>query len=152
MNVPTRSKRWIYCIGWIRTMLFILFLQDRSLTEHNPDRIDYELSVVLELLYIYPGHSRSLLIGSYFWIGRLSSKFGIWEFPGKVKSGALHYCPQARTRSLIRLAFAFFWRNVRRFSKAYHLTFRDQVLLTAFFDTFPKGWWWKMSGGNRNLH
>ena len=38
MSVPTRSKRWIYCIGWIRTMLFILFQQNTH--EKNSKLID----------------------------------------------------------------------------------------------------------------
>lgn len=151
MKVPTRSKRWIYCIGWIRTMLFILFLQKAH--KWNPQQIECKTTYCRTSLYGPQGVLGYSLLGAfrhqYFSYSALF--FQIWYLEISRESPNLARCitaHQARTRSLP----SCFWRNVRRFSRAFYVKYRDQVLLTAFFEAFAKGWWWKMSGGNRNSH
>ena len=154
MNVPTTSKRWIYCIGWIRTMLFILFLQNTQ--EKNPRLIDSieRRHFWLSNFFIYRGHSGSLLIRSpsspvLLTLGTFLPNLVFRNFPGKSKN-------LARCIIVIKLELetlpSRFWRNARRFSKAFNVKYIDPVSLSAFFEAFPKGWWWKMSGGNRNSY
>ena len=70
------------------------------------------------------------------------------HFPGKSNLARCITVHQARTRSLL----SRFWRNVRGFNRAFNVNYKDQVSLTAFFEAFPKGWLWKMSGRSRKSH
>lgn len=129
---------------------FFLWGANNQTTKVRPESDRMHLPHCRTCLYTQCILGRSLF-GAFrhqYFLGAFLPNLVFVHFPGKSNLARCITVHQARTRSLP----SRFWRNVRGFSRAFNVKDRDQVSLTAFFEAFPKGWWWKMSGGNRNSH
>ena len=117
---------------------------------------DRKMHNFLLWMFIYPGHSGSPLIRSFLSpvLLVLDAFFQIWYLEISRETQISRIASRSNKLELEAWSTlpSWFWRNVRRFSRAFNVKYRDQISLTVFFEAFPKGWWWKMSGGNRNSY
>lgn len=157
--VPTRSRRWTYCIGWMRTILFILFLKifARKLSNYFAERRippSDSPSFVLWKFSVDEGLITRIFLIRKIIYQCLSMKLFYWciqNLPRKSKYRALHYCSSQNSSIEGKLCgFAIEW-NVNSF-RTFYLNLAIKPKVRPFLKHFSTKWWWKMSGGNRSLH